>query len=176
MPRSALPDTPDPFRVMPHAFRESLNAFLGEFGEAAPVANLAAIIRLNSDDPANRAPYGQGHLLDAQNNALDEADYRALVREHRAVAEPLETLFRRWELDALASDSQVYAPAGFPVITVPAGLDGEGRPRGMVFIGNGGGEAALLAVAYRYEQVTRAAPRPDLPAVLRAIRARIPVP
>jgi amidase len=51
--------------------------------------------------------------------------------------------------------STLYATAGYPAITVPLGLNGEGAPNGVTFIGKAGGDAKLLAFAYAFEQVTR---------------------
>jgi amidase len=53
-----------------------------------------------------------------------------------------------------------YAPfaapwniAGWPAMTVPAGLDSEGRPLGVQLVGRPGSEATLLALAAQVEQL-----------------------
>ncbi len=44
--------------------------------------------------------------------------------------------------------------AGLPGMSVPAGFDGKGRPVGLQIIGNYFGEAKMLNVAHRFQQVT----------------------
>ena len=53
------------------------------------------------------------------------------------------------------------AVAGYPSITVPAGLV-FGLPVGISFIGAAWSEARLLALAYAFEQATMARRRPQL--------------
>ena len=51
--------------------------------------------------------------------------------------------------------------AGLPGVTVPAGYYASGSPFGIIFVGRQWDEAALIAMAYAYEQAThhRLAPK-----------------
>jgi amidase len=56
--------------------------------------------------------------------------------------------------------SPFYATAGYPAITVPVGRLPDGRPAGITLIGKPGGDAALVAQAYAFEQASRLRPLP----------------
>jgi amidase len=137
----------------------------------SPVKSLADLRFYNLADPTRRIPRGQNmidlgvRVLEAvsQDSGLAEADmaplYEAAAREVRAAAAALlASTFATHEVDLLVSlantHSDVYASAGYPAITVPLGLDGEGAPNGVTFIAKPGEEARLLAFAYAFEQAT----------------------
>jgi len=52
--------------------------------------------------------------------------------------------------------------AGLPGVTVPAGYYASGSPFSLFFVGDLWSEAALLALAYDYEQATHYRKAPDL--------------
>lgn len=169
-PISQLPPVPDLKLVIGYAFRDAINRFLTGLGDKAPVESLAAIIALNEADLANRAPYGQGHLQTAQYSTLTAAEYVMLATRNQTVtAKGLEQVFADYGLDALLTDSQFYAAAGFPALSIPAGYTEEGQPVGITLIGNFLGEPQLLTIGYAYEQVTRARREPDLARTLAQI-------
>jgi amidase len=58
--------------------------------------------------------------------------------------------------------------SGCPVINVPVGFDGRGRPMGMQIIGRMHGERSLLQLAYAYEQEARWVAR-RIPPLLREV-------
>ena len=69
---------------------------------------------------------------------------------------PREVAGRR--MDTYHRWMEVVTPAtlsGCPVIDVPVGFDGRGRPMGMQVIGRMHGERSVLQLAYAYEQATR---------------------
>ena len=95
---------------------------------------------------------------------LPEADlgplYKAAAMEARSQAAALlAATFAENGVELLVSlanaHSDVYATAGYPAITVPLGLDEEGAPNGVTFIGKPCRDAQLLAFAYAFERVTR---------------------
>ena len=64
----------------------------------------------------------------------------------------------------MGSQTQLYAPAGYPAITVPTGYAENGQPTSVVFIGPYLSEPDLLTVAYAFEQAAPAWQPPDLEA------------
>ncbi|MCB9160681.1 MAG: amidase [Caldilineaceae bacterium] len=154
-------------------YKAAINAFLADLGEAAPVASLAEIIAFNQADLANRAPYGQDHLEASQASDLSGAALESVLAENRATARArIDALFARYELDVVAADlGQLYAPAGYPALTVPAGYAADGTPQSLVLVGRYLAEPQLLAVGYAYEQATQARVAPDLDATTAQIEA-----
>ena len=171
VPASALPAAPDLDAVIDYGFRTALDAFLANLGDEAPVSSLAEIVEINNADLANRAPYGQSNLESAASSTLTADEYAAQVEESMSVADDLGDLFEDYELDALLSDSQVYAAAGFPALTVPVGYNADGQPDGITLIGDFLSEDKLIAIGYAYEQATQARQAPDLEQTIGEIEA-----
>ena len=167
---------PNPFLVdvgpaLEYGFQEAINAFLAGLGPAAPLASLEEIVAFNNEDLANRAPYGQEYLEGALNTAISASEYEALEEGNPAAArEALDELFEQYELDVLLVDfGQLYAPAGYPALTVPSGYTEDGAPQGLIFVGRYLSESQLLAVGYAYEQATQARVAPNLEATMQLI-------
>jgi amidase len=170
---SALPGRIDVTEVLPYGFRDAVNRFLVGLGDAVKVGSLEEIIKLNREDLANRAPYGQAYLEQSQNSSLSDEAYLALKEQHQSAARAaLSSLFADYDIDVLLSDAgQSYAPAGFPAMTVPAGYDETGQPTGIHIIADYLGEPKLIAVGYAFEQATKARRAPDLEATMKQIEA-----
>ncbi|MCB0129596.1 MAG: hypothetical protein KDD78_02055 [Caldilineaceae bacterium] len=165
-PATELPQGVDIVPALTNGYRVAIDAFLADLGEAAPVGSLAEIVAFNSVDPFNRAPYGQDHLEDSLASDLSEADFTALVAANRTVARArIDELFARYAIDVIVSDmGQLYAPAGYPALSVPSGYEIDGAPQNIVLVGGYLSEPHLLAVGYAYEQATQARVAPDLDA------------
>lgn len=81
--------------------------------------------------------------------------------------ERIDELFARYDIDVIVSDlGQLYAPAGYPALTVPAGYAEDGTPEGVVFVGGFLSEPKLLAVGFAFGQIARARVAPDLQATM----------
>jgi amidase len=171
VPAAAIPPEPPMMKVIDYSFRDALNRFLQALGDEAPIKSLAEIVAINSQDLDNRAPYGQGHLVSAQNCVMTAEEYAVEAEAQRSVRERLEALFAEYQLDALLSRSYVYAAAGFPALSVPSGYDEKGQPYDLKLLGDFLGEDRLIALGYAYEQATKARVAPDLARTLDEIAA-----
>ena len=170
--------SPSPFLAdvgpaLEYGFREAIDAFLANLGAAAPLASLEEIVAFNNGDLPNRAPYGQGYLEGSLNTAISAAEYAALEEGNQTAArEALDGLFDEYDLDVLLIDfGQLYAPAGYPALTVPSGYAEDGVPQGLIFVGRYLSEPQLLAVGYAYEQASLERVPPDLETTLTQIEA-----
>lgn len=87
-----------------------------------------------------------------------------MVQENQQTArDRIDSLFEQYDIDLIASDmNQLYAPAGYPALTVPAGYAQDGTPQDVVFVGGFLSEPDLLAVGYAFEQSAAARVAPDL--------------
>jgi amidase len=113
----------------------------------------------------------------AKKGDLNDAAYLAALEKCRKLAriEGLDAVFSQYRLDALVaptagppwlidlvtgdhfgmSSSSPAAVAGYPAITVPAGIE-HGLPMGVTFMGPAWSEATLIRIAYAFEQATHA--------------------
>ena len=172
------------FELLLWEFKADLNAYLAARGETAAVRSLAAVIAFNERERAREMPYfGQELLERAQKKTslADPAYRRTLARNRRqAGAEGIDAMLARHRLDAVVAPtggpawtidlvngdhfgggfSSASAVAGYPHVTVPAGLVHE-LPVGVSFFAGAWTERRLLRYAYAFEQATtaRRAPR-----------------
>jgi amidase len=172
---STLPpavDTASP--LLPYGFRAGIDSFFGALGPAAPIKSLADVVAINNQDPANRAPYGHALLADAAANQATAAEYARIHAASVAFAQAwLDAVFAAHAIDVLVSGMAYTSnagAAGIPALTIPAGLDPQGRPQGIILTGPYGADADLLALGYALEQHLQARVEPDLEAVLASIR------
>ncbi|HCO25887.1 MAG TPA: hypothetical protein DIT97_23735 [Gimesia maris] len=145
-----------------------------------PVASLADLRNYNEQQSEIRIPFGQllvsygcsltGEFANRVGASEDELanQYQQLgLQLRKQAADILEKIFTENEIDlivSLANDqSPLYATAGYPAITIPLGLDENGSPIGVTFIGKQGEDGKLLARAYAFEQATKYRLNPGAP-------------
>lgn len=165
--------------VLLYELKADLNAYLAEFATGAPVKTLADVIAFNEKHRDREMPYfGQEFFLQAQEKGgLDTPAYLAALENNRryARAEGIDKIMDAHRLDALVAPttgpawmtdlingdrdtggfSSPAAVAGYPHVTVPAGMVNGLLPVGLSFVGRAYSEAALLRYAYAFEQATR---------------------
>jgi amidase len=165
-------------------FKHDLNAYLAARPGPHP-RTLAELIEFNRRDAAREMPFfGQEIFEAAQETSGDLEDpacadprrtasstARRIIdetlREHRLDAIMAATGTPAWPSDVINSDhfllgsSGPAAVAGYPNITVPAGTAFE-LPVGISLMGTRWSEPELIALAYAFEQATRARTVPRL--------------
>jgi amidase len=169
------------YQVMVYEFKAGLNAYFASLGPNAPVKNIEALIEFNERNRERELPFfGQEILIEAQAKGpltdkgyLDakercakwSASLDEVLVEHRLDAITGPTSGPAHTLDwingdrGLGGNSSYAAVAGFPNITVPCG-EVLGLPVGMSFFGRAWTETRLLALAYSFEQATKARKAP----------------
>ncbi|MFO1414929.1 MAG: amidase [Burkholderiales bacterium] len=167
------------YEVLLYEFKADLDAYLAALGPQAPVHSLADVIAFNERNAARELQYfGQERMQAAQKKGplTDDAYRKALTRNRRlARTEGIDATLAKHKLDALVGPtgspawltdyvngdhadggaSQFPAVAGYPHITVPAGLVW-GLPVGLSFFAGAWSEPVLFRLAYAYEQKTKA--------------------
>ncbi|WP_198119365.1 amidase [Massilia rhizosphaerae] len=173
--------------VLLSEFRPDLEAYLAAYAPHAAIRTMADLIAFNDKHAAQELRhFGQEHLIAAQAKpGLDAAAYRtALANNHRySRDEGIDRILRDEKLDALVAPtggtgwltdyingdhdgpgfSSPAAVAGYPHVTVPAGQV-HGLPVGLSFVGGAWSDAALVAMAYAYEQASQRRRPPTYPA------------
>lgn len=166
------------FEVLLWEFKADLNAYLAGRGATAPVRTLADVIAFNERERAREMPwFGQEIMERAQaKTPLADPKYRSTLARNRrlAGAQGIDAMLARhrldavvaptggpaWTIDLLNGDhfgggfSSASAVAGYPHVTVPAGLVG-GMPVGLSFFAGAWADARLLRLAHAFEQATR---------------------
>src|SRR6202171_14979 len=170
--------------VLLYEFKAGLNSYLASLGSRAPVKSLKEIIDFNEQYRDREMPYfGQDLFIKAQaKGPLSEKAYRdALAKDQRmSRKEGIDFVMDKNKLDALIAPtggpawttdwvngdhftggySTASAVAGYPHVTVPAGLV-FGMPVGISFFGRAWSEATLIKFAFAFEQATKARRAPQ---------------
>ena len=165
--------------VLMYELKADMAAYLAEYAPGAPVKTLADLIAFNDRERAKEMPYfGQELFLRAQAKGdLESAEYKdALALNQRlSRTEGIDKALADYKVEALLAPSnqpawltdfikgdasgggfaQAAAVAGYPHITVPAGFV-QGLPVGLSFVGTAWSEPRLIAIAYAFEQASRA--------------------
>ena len=170
--------------VLLYEFKADLNTYLARLPANFRVRSLADLIRFNEADSAREMPlFGQELLHQAEvKGGLESSAYQAaratclaatraggidaVMSEHKLDAIVTLTSGPAWFIDPVNGDSDgsgcstPAAVAGYPHITVPAGLYRD-LPVGLSLFGTAFSEPTLLRVASGFEHVAqgRVAPR-----------------
>ena len=155
---------------------EATDAYLAGLPDA-PMGSLREILLAGQV-----TPWRARGLMGVVGRSTDEPDYLPVLRAREELRRTVLSVMADHDLDALAyatfdHQTTVIAPdvltnpdtedayargnnrylspvVGFPALTVPAGLTGDGLPIGLELLAGPFAEAALLRLAYAYEQGT----------------------
>jgi amidase len=179
----------DELEVLLYEFKTDLNAYLGGLRPNVRVRSLADLIAFNREHRKDEMPYFEQELFEkaqAKGPLSDKAYEQARAKCVRlSRIEGIDAALSKYKLDAIVAPTAGPAPlndyllgdpnwpgcttpaavAGYPHITVPAGLV-RGLPVGISFFGTAWSEPTLLKLAYSFEQATKARRAPGFPATL----------
>lgn len=165
--------------VLLHEFKADLATYLAEFAPASPHKTLADIVAFNQEHGDRVMPYfaqetmvrslGKGDLdskeyLDALASCQTlsrEQGIDKVLKENKLDALVAPSASPAWLTDFVRGDhagngfSSAAAVAGYPHITVPAGFV-SGLPCGISFVGTAWSDPQLIAIAYAFEQASKA--------------------
>lgn len=170
------------YAVLLAEFKAGLDAYLASTPESVKTRSLDAVIAFNTATAAELEFFGQSIFEEAAKApGLTDKAYLEARRTSLRMAGPegIDRMLAKDKLDALVaptggpawttdlvtgdhfsgSASELAAVAGYPHITVPMG-DIRDLPVGLSFIGPAWSEAKLIALAYAFEQRTKARKAP----------------
>ncbi len=183
------------FLVLLYELKADLNAYLASLGPGARVHSLKEVIEFNERNREWEMPYfGQDVFLKAEEKGpLTSQEYLdalstcrrlsraegidALMDKHRLDALVAPTGSPAWPTDLVNGDhsaggcSTPAAVAGYPHITVPAGLV-FGLPVGVSFFGRAYSEPTLIKLAYAFERAAHLRQPPRFLASVAVVEAR----
>lgn len=169
----------DELTVLLYEFKAGLNRYFAELAPGARIKNVKDLIAFNEKERPRELPFfGQELLEQAQaKGPLTSPEYlKALAKCRKQSREQgIDAIMNKHKLDALfaptqgpvwlidlangdsfgGSSTSPAAVAGYPSISVPAGLY-YGLPIGVSFWGRANSEATLLKIAFAFEQATKA--------------------
>jgi amidase len=173
---------------MLHEFHAGIADYLANYAPRSPYRSLADLVAFNERQRERVMPhFGQEVFLRAleKHAGLESTEYReALVTLRRLSRdEGIDRILGEHRLDALVGPtghpaclidfirgdfsgggfSSAAACAGYPHVTVPAGFV-HGLPCGLSFVATAWRELELIAMAYSYEQASRARRAPTFAA------------
>jgi amidase len=162
--------------VLLYEFKADLNAYLAKLPACVPYRTLKDLIEFNENNRQREMPYFDQELwIQAEaKGPLTEAKYLkaradclqlsraegidSVLQTHKLDAIVALTGGPAWYTDLVNGDSDTggcstpAAVAGYPHVTVPAGLYGGTLPLGLSFFGAAWSEPVLLKLAYSWEQ------------------------
>lgn len=169
-----LNEAPGAFDRMVYEFKRDLNAYLEERGDPE-FTSLADLIAFNNDHADEELRYFSQNIFEmSEATSDDDADTMQQLHERLmrlSQAEGIDAVLKEHNLDALiaptmppatqtdlangekfmGASSNLTAIAGYPIITVPAGL-AHGLPVGLSFMGTAWSDARLISLAYAWER------------------------
>jgi amidase len=165
--------------VLQYEFKAGIASYLADYAPNSPIKSLADVLAFNEKHRDTVMPYFQQETIVASlaKAGLDSKEYLdALANNHKfSREEGIDKALKDNKLDALVAPSgspawltdfirgdfsgggfsQAAAVAGYPHITVPAGFV-QGLPVGISFVGAAWSEPTLFAMAYAFEQASKA--------------------
>lgn len=165
--------------VMQYEFKAGVAKYLAT-RPGAEVQTLADLIRFNENHASEEMPYFRQETFEKAESrgGLDDPEYieardkirrwardegiDAALGEHSLDALVAPGQAPAWVIDQVDGDrglggcTQPSAIAGYPIVTVPAGLVLDALPVGLALFSGPGNEALLLGMAYAFEQYTQA--------------------
>ncbi|MGA7623901.1 MAG: amidase [Candidatus Acidiferrales bacterium] len=165
--------------VLLYELKEDLNAYLARLKPGAPVHSLQDVIEFNERHREDEMPYfGQDMFLKAEaKGPLTTKEYRDALENNLRLArqEGIDATMDKFNLHALIAptggpawltdlidgdnaggqSSTAAAVAGYPSVSVPAGLV-MGMPVGISFFGRAWSEPVLIRFGFAFEQATKA--------------------
>lgn len=144
-----------------YEFKAEINAFLKKYGSNLPVSSLTELMAYHETHADLMLKYGQAFMITSNKTSgtLTEPEYlKHRMKELIQSRESVDQAISENNLDALVFPSdkgvKLMDKAGYPSITVPAGLLADRQPFGITFSAEAFSEPKLLSMAYALEQST----------------------
>ena len=163
-------------RASTEEFLEAFRVYAERRGDTLPYPTLQSLVDSGQMLPRLRESYQR--YIDEGPTEFD-ALYLSKLQNRETIRELLIELMDRYDLDALVHpfkglaapplgtgdrgprDNPISAITGLPALVVPAGVNSEGLPISIEFLGRPFSEQVLFQLGYGYEQATRHRIVPD---------------
>ena len=146
-------------RINLYEFKRDINHYLSGLDAHLPVHSLSELIAFHKTCPETMLKFGQSYLetADQTTGSLKETEYILKGLNQRAICrETIQSALSEYKVDALVfpGDKAILITnmAGFPMVTVPAGIQKDGNCLGITFTAEAFSEPRLIKYAYAFEQ------------------------
>lgn len=174
-------DNQSEFTVVCYEFKRNLNQYLSEL-VSSPVRTLADIVKYNDDHASVEEKYfGQEVLVQCNESPYSEETYlqaKAYV-DQTTRAGGIDAALKKYNVQALLVPSDNFSPsteipamAGYPMVTIPAGIDAWGVAFGIGLWGTAFSEPTLIKLGSAIEDTLR---RRHVPTFLEHTATNIPI-
>lgn len=143
----------DMLSVLSHGIVHDVKLFLTNPSVNSKVKSLEEVIAYNKENK-EVIPFGQYYFENAICQPIENID--EIIKMNKSITSgALDKAFDDNDLDVILSLSNhlsaVYAPAGYPALTIPAGYRENGEPYGLTLVGKALDDQTLINMAYAYE-------------------------
>jgi len=174
-------DNQSEFTVVCYEFKLNLNQYLSEL-VSSPVRTLSDIIKYNDDHKDVEEQYfGQDVLIQCDSSPYSEETYleaKSYV-DNTTRADGIDAALEQYNVQALLVPSDNFSPsteipamAGYPMVTIPAGIDAWGVAFGIGLWGTAFSEPTLIKIGSAIEDTLR---RRQVPTFLEYTATNIPI-
>jgi amidase len=145
-------------KIMQYEFKCGINSYLATMQSGDVPKNLSEIILYNQAHAKEALKYGQGNLINAQNNSsglLTEPEYIKAILAREEIIREYDAMFLDNEVDVIFDLAGSGLPpfTGFPSMTIPIGKTKDNLPLGSSWAARRFDEASLIRVTYALEQI-----------------------
>lgn len=156
----------DMLTVLSYGIKNDVNAFLSNDAVRSDMKSLSQIVAFNKEDES-RMPFGQTYLESGLDLQLTRAEYEKIVSNNRMISRTaIDQVLQENKIEAIISISNelsgIYAPAGYPALTIPSGFRDSGEPYGVTIVGSKNADGVLIELGYGYEVNTNHRKHPAL--------------
>lgn len=155
----------DVMGVLNYGIVHDVRMFLENEAVESPVKMLQEVVAFNKSDE-EAVPFGQTLLEEALKLETTEAEIQLIIQQNKSISSKIiDDALAQYDVPMLLSISnelsQVYATAGYPALTIPAGYKESGEPFGITLVGSSLDDIKLMEMGLIYESHTNHRLLPD---------------
>ena len=149
----------DMMSVLEYGIVHDVEDFLMNEAVNSTFNTLEEIVEFNNNNKS-AIPYNQYLLESALKSEKTKSEIESIILKNQSISrDVIDGAMEQYNVQILLSISNelsgVYAPAGYPAVTIPAGYRENGEPYGITLVGSYLSDIELLEMALLYENETK---------------------
>jgi amidase len=150
-------------------FIANLDTYLAGLSTNVPVHSVSELIKYHEENADTMLKFGQVYFTEYSKKIYNLTSKEYVINRKKDIElskNGIDSVLKNYNLDALVfigeSCAEIVNKAGYPEITVPAGVLKNGKPFGITFVAEAFSEPKLINIAYTYEQSSKKRVMPKL--------------